>query len=100
MTPMTPRQRAVEIVKSSIGAGGEVLVERIATAIQAASNEALEKGRTFEKCKLVRDIVVTSPNGEHSVKSTQVVFAEVAFPPEAEPEPRVYVALGDWRLVI
>ena len=99
---MTPRQTAERIVAQfcdPIYEHGD-LKDAITTAIQEASTAALVKGRTFEQCKLVRDVVVTSPNGEHSTKSTQVIFAEVAFPPEAEAEPCAYVALGEWRLAI
>lgn len=99
---MTPRETAEYIVGEycDLLSDHGKLTDAITTAIQEASTTALLKSRTFEQCKLVRDVVVTSPNGEHSTKSTQVIFAEVAFPPEAEAEPCVYVALGEWRLVI
>lgn len=100
---MTPRQTAERIVAqfcNPIYGRGELLKDAITMAIQEANTAALVKGRTFEQYKLVRDVVVTSPNGEHSTKSTQVIFAEVAFPPETEAEPCVYVALGEWRLAI
>lgn len=95
----TPRERAEEIVKQHLLYPHEPLVCSITTALQAIATETVLKNRTFERRKVVRDMVTTSYSGDHATKKTQVLTVEVAWPEEASREVGSYTAAGEWRIV-
>lgn len=103
---MTPREKAEDIADCVYRLNREELVALICTAIEdvgvdaffrgRVSTLALLKGRTFERRKMVRDIVTTR-DGEHSTKRTVMIEVEIAWPEEQPLS--VHETAGEWRLL-
>lgn len=103
---MTPKEKAEDIADHAPHVNREGLVALISTAIEdvgvdaffrgRVSTLAIPKGRTFERRRLVRDIVTTR-DGEHSTKRTVMIEVEIAWPEEQPLS--VHETAGEWRLL-